>query len=242
MLDNFYIRMAALFGHTFTSQYGTSPNGVAGDTWAAVLAGLSGEQLACGLREVVKLGSDWPPSAPRFRMLCLNIPSLAHVRQEFKSADSKHRSPFARKMWQFIDSYALTRADQDKADRMFRDAYDLTREHVMNGGELPQPPVAVIENEKPAEPVSPSPEKVKQHLAEIERMLKEPVGRPGIFNIERKVDQITQRTFIRATLTDGTCSTAVIETETPTQEQILAAINAEIDLRYPPTTEKEITP
>ena len=227
-----------MFGHTFTSQYGTEPSGVAGDTWAAVLAGLSGEQLARGLREVVKLGSDWPPSAPRFRMLCLDIPTLAAVRQEFKNADGAHRSPFARKLWQFIDSYQLGRADQDKADRMFRDAYDLTREHVMNGGALDPAPVAALETEKPAAPKPATPEKVRRHLEEIDRLLNPPVfldanlqpPRPSVVDITKRVDMAGNRVFVFLTLSDSRIVQHLYEGDIAIDEETMQnIITREID-------------
>jgi len=230
-MDNFYIRMAAMFGHTFTSQYGSKPDGIAGDTWSAVLAGLTPQQVASGMREVVKLGSDWPPSAPRFRMLCLGIPSLAAVRNEFKNVDraERHRSPFARKLWQFIDSYAFGRADQDKADRMFRDAYDLTREHVMAGMELPATPAATLPVER-KESSPASPDEVLKHLAEIEKHLKSPASSPTVVEIQKQTDIVNDRCFVCATLSDGTVvKPPALPTCTPSKVDIDRAIEMEID-------------
>lgn len=170
MLDKFWIRIAALFGHAWVSQYGDTPEGVAGETWAAALAGLSGAQLADGLRETMKLGSDWPPSAPRFRMLCLSLPSLAQVRHDLRK-QNRDRMPFTRLTWEFLDGYSFAQAPQDKADRMLREAYDLTREHVMNGGALPEE-VRYLEQAAAERPKPADPETVRKHLAEIRAALR----------------------------------------------------------------------
>jgi hypothetical protein len=227
MVETVYERFTAMFGHSFTSQYGTQPNGIAGDTWAAVLAGLSGEQVALGLREAVKLGSDWPPSAPRFRMLCLNIPSLAAVRLEFTA----HRSPFARKLWQFIDSYAFGRADSDKSERMFRDAYDLTREYVMGGGALDPAPLAAIEAENPA-PIKPATEEIaKKNINEILQNLKK--AKPYFVTAERKYDVAANRTLVVAVLSDGQkLRLPWLDSLAISDEQIIKITNEEIERIY----------
>lgn len=225
-----WVKLAELFGHTFTSQYGTAPNGSVAETWGTALAGLTGQQLAHGLREVVKLGSEWPPSAPRFRMLCLNIPTLASVSQEFKNTDGKNRSPFARKLWQFIDSYQFGRSDHDKADRMFRDAYELACEVVMNGGALDPAPVAVIENEKPAEIKPASEVVVKKHIAEILGTLTKTPVRPTVIDIQRQQDMASDRTFVCATLSDGSVvRPEPLPTCSAKHHEVLQAIEAEID-------------
>ena len=141
-MAKFWLRMAALFGHTWASQYGDSPEGDAADTWAAALAGVAGPQIAHGLREVLKLGSDFPPSAPRFRALCLGVPSLAEVKIDMRNA-SDCRRPFTRLLWQYLDSYTFTRSDTGHAERMLRDAYDLAMAHVMSGGALPEASTAI---------------------------------------------------------------------------------------------------
>lgn len=160
--------MAGMFGHTWISQYGPKPDGLGGDTWAAALSGISGAQLAQGLRETLLLASDFPPSAPRFRALCLGIPTIGAVRREIASRDAE-RSPFARLVWSFLDSYRMRHVDADKADRMVGDAYEMAREHVMRGGELPRESPA-IERSAP-EPIKPaSPEAVAAALKSVETL------------------------------------------------------------------------
>lgn len=176
LLDSFWLRMAGMFGHTWASQYGAKPDGVGADTWAAALSGVTGAQLAHGLRETLLLASDFPPSAPRFRALCLGIPSFATVRAEIVKRDSE-RSPFTLLVWRGIDGFAFARADQQKAERMLREAYDHAREHVMRGGALPEPPVAAITADTAPPPLKlASDETAANALARIAEVLK--VGEP----------------------------------------------------------------
>ncbi|GAB2494071.1 hypothetical protein GCM10027266_09260 [Arenimonas alkanexedens] len=158
-----------MFGHPWVSQYGAAPDGVAGDTWAAVLAGLTPHQVAAGLRAVSLVPSDWPPTAPRFRSLCLGIPTLPQVRIELR-AGNPEPSPFARLIWQYLDGYAYRRADADKADRMLRDAYELAAAFVMAGVELPGAALAIAK-EAEAERTPASPEVARRALDEIAERL-----------------------------------------------------------------------
>lgn len=159
-----------MFGHTWASQYGTAPTGVASDTWAAVLAGLTGEQLAEGLRACAASGAEFPPSAPRFRAMCLSIPSLQAIERELLCSAEAERSAFARLVWTHIDPYAYRHAVVKDAQRMRREAYELACEHVLAGGELPAPVAKLeAEPEKPREKCPP--EKAAAYFADIRRML-----------------------------------------------------------------------
>lgn len=162
--------MAHMFGHSWVSQYGADPAGSPGDTWSAALAGLSPTQIAAGLTATLTLGSDWPPSAPRFRALAMGIPSMAKVRQEIRHPTGE-RSPFTRQVWAFLDGYLFARADQAKADRMLREAYELASEYVMRGGRLPEPMAGAIEAQKPVKPAPASDHVARQHLDAIAKKL-----------------------------------------------------------------------
>lgn len=134
-----------MFGHTWASAYGDAPTGTTAETWASCLAGVSNQQIADGLRACLAEGAEFPPSAPRFRAMCLGIPSLALVRLELRNEDP---GAFTRAVWQNIDAYRFRQVSSDVADRMLRDAYDLTREQVMRGQALPEPSEK-LEHEKP---------------------------------------------------------------------------------------------
>ncbi len=161
-----------MFGHTWTSQYGPKPDGIGGDTWAAALSGISGEQLAHGLRETLLLASDFPPSAPRFRALCFGVPSLVSVRAEVM-ARNVSRSPFCRVVWTHIDPFRFRQADAKSADAMVKEAYEAAREYVMRGGAMPEEPAGEIGLDEPA-PIKPaSPDVVKSVAAKLREVLGE---------------------------------------------------------------------
>lgn len=171
-----------MFGHTWLSQYGARPDGIGGDTWAAALAGITGAQLATGLQATLALGSDYPPSAPKFRALCLGIPSLATVRAELARRDAR-RSPFVVLVWSHIDAHRYRMSDADRADRMLREAYDAAREHVMRGGSMPEPAVE-LEAPAPMKRTPAPPEVAERHLSDLATALRlidpeptpEPIG------------------------------------------------------------------
>lgn len=167
MLDNFWLRMGSMFGHTWTSAYGTKPDGVAGDTWATALGGLSGSQIAEGLRSVLLLASDFPPSAPRFRSLCFGIPTLTAVRRQIIDGNS---GPFAREVWGRLDAYRYRNAEASKADKLLKDAYDDTVSYVMRGGLLGDDDQKAIPKEEPAEV-----ERTPEEVAEIARKAKQAI-------------------------------------------------------------------
>lgn len=129
-----------MFGHTWASAYGDAPTGTTAETWASCLAGVSNAQIADGLRACLAEGAEFPPSAPRFRGMCLGIPSLALVRLEIRSGD---HGPFTRAVWGNLDGWRFGQASTDHADRMLREAFDLTREQVMRGQSLPEPSVPI---------------------------------------------------------------------------------------------------
>jgi len=162
--------MGALFGHTWASQYGTAPDGIAADTWASALSGVSAAQIAHGMRETLLLGNDFPPSAPKFRAMCFGVPSLATVALE---VTKRERSPFTRLVWSNLDSYLFAHADQRTAERLLKDAYAVAREHVMRGCALPELPAGEISHEQPK--LTPaSDETARVHIAELEEILGAP--------------------------------------------------------------------
>lgn len=154
--------MTSAYGHSWTSVHGTSPQNpetgaltIDGDTWSRALSGLTAQQLGVGLDACIRDAADFPPSVGRFRAMCLSIPTLAHVQREFREGLRDRRetadwSPFSRLVWSNLDSWAYRHADAKVAERVLRDAFDAAREHVMAGGELPEP-VLAIEKAPPPE-------------------------------------------------------------------------------------------
>lgn len=72
-------RMAAMYGHRWTSNYGPEDDG----TWRKGLSGLTTDQIGQGLvkclvRKPEAGEQDWPPTLNEFRALCLpeRIPAI----------------------------------------------------------------------------------------------------------------------------------------------------------------------
>lgn len=162
--------MAQIYAHRWTAPHGESPDHPASsaETWAKGLAGITGEQLAAGLRACITRADEWPPTLPAFRALCLGIPSLSAIRRELVTEDAD-RSGFAVLVWSKLDGFAYRRAEGKAADRMLSEAYEEAREYVMEGGTIPPPRVA-LPPPKP-EPIKPAnPETVKAALAEAAKL------------------------------------------------------------------------
>lgn len=70
LIAGLWSSMASMYGNKWTSSFGAAvdPDRV----WSAALYGLDEAQMKRGVHECVKQGRAWPPSAPEFRILCLN--------------------------------------------------------------------------------------------------------------------------------------------------------------------------
>ena len=63
-----WLRLSEMYPNQWASSQGSEPC----TTWIKGLEDVSNDQLANGLRALVKSGEQWPPSLPVFRQLCLN--------------------------------------------------------------------------------------------------------------------------------------------------------------------------
>lgn len=172
-LRRIWERQTALYGHAWVSVHGVTPHdktgalSMSGDTWGRALAGLSAQQVAAGIEACIAEGAEFPPSAPRFRAMCLGVPILAAVRSELRHGEP---SPFARAVWAELDVFRYKQASAEQADRLLREAYDLVRDRVMRGEALPEPPAAVIPHDV-SKPTPATPEQRAKHVAEIRKLL-----------------------------------------------------------------------
>lgn len=80
--------MTRIYGHRWSS-LSVSDDG----TWLMGLRGVSPDQVAAGLSELVKNHSEWPPTLPEFRGLCLGQTSGTGDRWEHQSAAYKIIDP-----------------------------------------------------------------------------------------------------------------------------------------------------
>lgn len=173
-LRRLWERMTALYGYAWVSVHGLTPHlpdsdalTVSGSTWATALAGLTGRQIAEGVRSCIAKGGEFPPNAPRFRELCLNIPSLDVVRTESHGGEP---SPFTRAVWSRLDTWRYRQVSTEQADKMLAGAYRLVHDDVMRGEPLPAAPVAAIAHEV-RKPTLATPEQRAAHFARISALL-----------------------------------------------------------------------
>ena len=152
----FWQRMAAIYGHKWTSAFGDSPFNdqgvmtIAGDTWQRGLTGISEPDIATGLQAALTSADGWPPTLPAFRAMCFKIPAFSVVRRE---AMGTNRSGFTTATLSRLDLYRWQHTDQDKADRLLKEAYEETVLYVIEGGKLPEATIALRKElgEKPFE-------------------------------------------------------------------------------------------
>lgn len=168
-------RMAEIYGYRWTSAFGEDASASAGQTWAKGLAGLTPAQIGAGLEAALASADDWPPTLPAFRAMCFGLPPFAAVRSEMimmvapRRLDADERtiaSSFSRLVWSLLDTHRWRNMDAERADRLLREAYDLAREHVMRGGDLPPEPAAFIA-QQPEQRTPSSPESARAHLDSI---------------------------------------------------------------------------
>lgn len=139
----FFAVMAGIFGHKWTSQYGTDPDGITARVWNDGLSGLSLKQIAEAVRHYKNhsIADAWPPSLPEFRQVAHGLPSLAQARHDLRSGTA---TPFTKAMWRFIDGYRWKQASYDVADRMAAEAYQLAVAAITSGEPLPDEQTAAL--------------------------------------------------------------------------------------------------
>lgn len=167
-IHTLWLRMAEIYGHRWTSAYGENAEQGAGLTWSKGLGGLTPRDIANGLSQALLSSDPWPPTLPQFRALCLGVPSLAAVTLAINNRNIA--TPFERLTWKNLDVYRLRMADANNHHRVIRDAYELAREHVMQG--LPMPDAVVTSIAKASPEGRPATaETAALHIALAEKIL-----------------------------------------------------------------------
>lgn len=85
LMEKLWVTMVETYGHRWTANFGESPR--PDHAWSKHLTGLNGKQIANGLAQLSSLNSDgWPPSAPQFRSMCLQMPGLPGESEAWEQA------------------------------------------------------------------------------------------------------------------------------------------------------------
>lgn len=173
LADYVWLHMAGIFGHAFTSAFGDNSRSHAGAEWATALAGFNRAQIDRGLDACRNSGAEFPPSATRFKAMCLGIPTFAQVNAEILTATGATRSPFSRLVWSHINAYAHRHVGAKEAERMRRDAYELACSEVMDGKPLPLQPAGELEAPDATELPSGIPATREGRIAKLQSLLGE---------------------------------------------------------------------
>jgi hypothetical protein len=166
-------RMAEIYGHRWTAQFGRPPaRGLSPvmATWARGLGGLSAADLARGLDRVAREGDPWPPALPAFRALCaprpadFGLPTAPHALEE--ALRRGPAGPWSHPAVGVAARAAFGRAWEGRAarDAGFLRAYRHVMERVMAGRPPEPPPPEVLG--PPVEPAA-TPGEARRHLADL---------------------------------------------------------------------------
>lgn len=139
LMDNLWIKMSEMYGHRWTSNFGVSAD--PGHSWATVLKGLTGQQIANGLNTLVEKGGefDWPPPANVFRAMCVQVPGLPSEAQAWDEARSgRYTHPAVRIAAEATSTYDLhSGSSKDKALRQrFERNYAIVMRRAQTGQPL----------------------------------------------------------------------------------------------------------
>lgn len=153
-LAELWASMAAMYGHAWTSSYGSAPIDERGELtrtgriWAEVLNGISLDGVRRATRVVQRSGREWPPSAPELRAIALGVPSLERVERELRG--ELDESDFGFAVRKRLDSWAHSQASVADAQRLVHAAYRQTKHAVLNGEPLlARPPALPAPSPKP---------------------------------------------------------------------------------------------
>ena len=141
-------RLIGLYGYAFTRQYGDDPT----PEWMLALNNLAVDQIRCGIERCTTENEfrKFPPNPMQFLTLCLprgedmGLPTEAEaLRQATGASTQKHPAVSFTLRNMGDDVFALRRADSKTAAAMFGPHWAATIQHVMAGGELPEPELEI---------------------------------------------------------------------------------------------------
>lgn len=162
--------MTEVFGYRWASAYGTTDQS---GTWGKGLAGLTAEDIGRGVRRVIELGMDWPPSLPEFRKLCepdendLGLPTMELAYRAASCRDwSLH--PAVYHAAKIVGQWELEQKPEHITRPLFAKAWETVVKRIRSGEQLEGPIDAPrIERSREARSAS-----GRAHMANIQRILK----------------------------------------------------------------------
>jgi hypothetical protein len=162
--------MTEVFGYRWASAYGTTDQS---GTWSKGLAGLTAEDIGRGVRRVIDLGMEWPPSLPEFRKLCepdevdLGLPTMD---QAYRAASRRDWSlhPAVYHAAKIVGVWDLEQKPEHITRPRFADAWESIIKRIRSGEMLEGPIDAPrIERSKESRQAY-----GRHHLENIRQMLK----------------------------------------------------------------------
>lgn len=152
--DRIFMRLAAIYGHKFTSMYPTEEAiAVAKAEWAEGLAGLSDFQLNQGFQRCRML-SDWNPNIPEFLRFATNLPGVELVTQ--RVLKKQIHDPITRRLCSLIGNYDLKHKSdkqlRDQIKEIYSEVYESALHEVIGLNKNWEPPVQIERQKKEDKP------------------------------------------------------------------------------------------
>lgn len=165
--------MTSAFGHRWTSSHGDNFAETSGRIWAMELAGFGQKAIARGLEQAVKC--EWPPVLAEFKGMCRGVLTLATVKAQ-RAGDASSQSPFTILVGRFIDYTEWRMADPVRQEKIIHQAWEMARDHVIAGKEMPiyMPAAQQLTTEDERPPPPPIMLTAAEAMAEIRRTLRIP--------------------------------------------------------------------
>lgn len=144
LMEKLWRTMTQTYGHRWTANFGVKP--CPDHAWAKHLTGLNGRQIANGLAQLSSLDNDgWPPSAPQFRSMCLDVPGMPTEDEAWEQALlGRHTHEAVRIAAEATGTYDLrtARLDNRALRKAFSRNYAIVRARAAMGkpldGEIPK--------------------------------------------------------------------------------------------------------
>lgn len=138
LMDQLWVKMAEFYGHRWTSSFGVIADPE--HTWARVLSGVTGAQLANGLHALIERAAefDWPPPANVFLSLCQQVKGLPTEAQAWDEARSgQYSHPAVRIAAEATSTFDLHGAEN--GDKALRQRFERNYAIVMRRAQTGQP-------------------------------------------------------------------------------------------------------